>query len=81
MPLLETNEATAAGLSLNISETDNALNFDLALEVAPFFRLKSRVAETILREVREAVAGWKQHAKSLGIASAEQEIMAVAFDK
>ena len=28
------------GLSLNISETDNALSFDLALEVAPFFRLK-----------------------------------------
>lgn len=81
MPLLETNEATAAGLSLNISETDNALNFDLALEVAPFFRLKSSAAEAILREVREAVAGWKEHAKTLGIASSEQEIMVAAFRK
>ncbi|MEX1114016.1 MAG: HipA domain-containing protein, partial [Akkermansiaceae bacterium] len=32
------------GLSLNISETDNALSFDLALEVAPFFRLKPAAA-------------------------------------
>lgn len=28
-----------SGLSFNISETDHALNFDLALEVSPFFRL------------------------------------------
>lgn len=28
---------TGAGLSLNISETDNSLSFDLALEVAPYF--------------------------------------------
>jgi serine/threonine-protein kinase HipA len=72
-------DPNGAGLSLNISETDNALSFDLALEVAPFFRLKSSAAEAILREVREAVAGWKQHAKTLGIASSEQEIMAAAF--
>lgn len=28
------------GLSLNVSETDNALSFELALEVAPYFRLR-----------------------------------------
>jgi serine/threonine-protein kinase HipA len=69
-----------AGLSLNISETDNALNFDLALDVAPFFRLKSHAAEAILREVKEACAGWKEHAKTLKISSAEQEVMAAAFE-
>ncbi len=69
------------GLSLNISESDNAPSFDLALEVAPFFRLKPPSAEAILREIKETVAGWKGHAKALGIASAEQEIMAAAFER
>jgi serine/threonine-protein kinase HipA len=70
-----------AGLSLNISETDNALSFDLAREVAPFFRLKSPAAEAILRQIKEAVAEWKKHAKALGIASAEQEVMRTAFQQ
>ncbi|MGK0188058.1 MAG: serine/threonine-protein kinase HipA [Verrucomicrobiales bacterium] len=69
-----------AGLSLNISETDNALSFDLAIEVAPFFRLKAPSAEAILWEVKKAVADWKEHAKIIGIARAEQEIMAAAFE-
>jgi serine/threonine-protein kinase HipA len=67
------------GLSLNISETDNALSFDLALEVAPFFRLKRPSAEAILREVRNAVGAWKEQANALGIARTEQEVMAAAF--
>lgn len=68
------------GLSLNISETDNALSFDLALEVSPFFRVKQAKAEAILKDVRQAVAGWQKHAKELGITRAEQEIMAPAFE-
>ena len=68
------------GLSLNISETDNVLSFDLALEVAPFFRLKQPSAEAILQEVRATVATWKERANTLEIASAEQEIMAAAFE-
>jgi serine/threonine-protein kinase HipA len=69
-----------AGLSLNISETDNALSFGLALEVAPFFRLDSRTAELILQQVRGTVCGWKKHAHRLGIPGAEQETMAPAFE-
>ena len=68
------------GLSLNISETDNALSFDLALEVAPFFRLKPADAESILQQVKHAVKSWQSHAKTLGIARAEQEIMAAALE-
>ena len=73
-------DPTGAGLSLNISETDNALSFDLALEVAPYFRLKQPSAEAILREVKHAVGTWKEHASDLGIARTEQEIMAAAFE-
>ena len=69
-----------SGLSLNISETDNALSFDLALEVAPYFRLAPAAAEDILRTVQQAVTSWQDHAQALGIARAEQEIMAAAFE-
>ena len=68
------------GLSLNISETDNALSFDLALEVAPYFRLKPADAGSILQQVKHAVKSWQSHAKTLGIARAEQEIMAAALE-
>ena len=72
-------DPNGAGLSLNISETDNALSFDLALEVAPYFRLKPQSAAAVLREVKAAVGTWKEHARALGIARNEQEIMATAF--
>ena len=73
-------EPTGTGLSLNISETDNALSYDLAMEVASFFRLNHPAAEAILREVKVAVGTWKKQASDLGIARAEQEIMAAAFE-
>lgn len=73
------SDPDGAGLSLNISEGDNALSIDLAMEVAPFFRLTPRTAESILGQVRDAVRGWKKHARHLGITEAEQEIMAKAF--
>lgn len=73
-------DPSGSGLSLNISETDNALSFDLALDVAPYFRLKQQSAELILREVKDAVRTWKTHASDLGIARTEQEIMAPAFE-
>ena len=73
-------EPTGAGLSLNISENDNTLSFDLAMEVASLFRLNHAAAEPILREVKGAVGTWKKQASDLGIARAEQEIMAAAFE-
>jgi serine/threonine-protein kinase HipA len=74
-------DPSGIGLSLNISETDNALNFDLALEVAPFFRLKRPAAETILQQVRHTVRSWQSHAKALRIPRMEQEVMATAFER
>jgi serine/threonine-protein kinase HipA len=73
-------DADGTGLSLNISETDNALSFDLAMEVAPYFRLDPADAESILKQVRQAVRSWPDHAKALGIARAEQEVMTAAFE-
>ncbi|MBC7889190.1 MAG: type II toxin-antitoxin system HipA family toxin [Ferruginibacter sp.] len=67
------------GLSLNISEHDNSLDLDLALEVANFFRLSQQDANQIIKEVINAVAGWKKLAKKYKITAAEQERMSDAF--
>lgn len=69
------------GLSLNISENENSLDTDLAMEVAPLFRLKKGRAEEILANVEKAVSDWRAIAKSVGITKAEQDRMAIAFEK
>ena len=67
------------GLSLNISESDNALDFSLALQVAPDFRLSVREAESILEKITGAVSRWKAYADAVGIPRSEQETMDTAF--
>ncbi len=69
-----------AGLRLNISETDNAQDLDLALKVAPYFRVDKTRAEEIIRHIVKVVQSWPQAAKSCGISKSEQERMASAFD-
>ena len=67
------------GLTLNVSETENALDLQLALEVAPFFRLALPQAELIMAEVVAAVRGWRAVAVRYQIPREEQELMANAF--
>lgn len=67
------------GLHLNISEKDNALNIDLALEVAEYFRLDHVQANKIIKQVRNAVSTWKTIAIKYKIPKAEQDRMAQAF--
>lgn len=72
--------ATGGGLTLNISETDNAQDLALVRDVAPFFRIKPRRADAIVREVVLAVRGWRAQAKAAGLGRAEQDRLASAFD-
>jgi serine/threonine-protein kinase HipA len=50
------------GLTLNISETDNALDYGLALSVAKYFRVE-KDAESILKRIQRAAGKWKTVAK------------------
>ncbi len=70
---------TGTGLSLNISESDNTLDFDLALEVRNYFRLDEEEAHQIISEVTEAVSNWKAVAKKYGISNTECELKSRAF--
>lgn len=67
------------GLTLNISEHDNALDFELALSVARYFRISPQEAKKLRDETTTVVSGWREIATSLGIARKEQELMAPAF--
>ncbi|MEX0988471.1 MAG: HipA domain-containing protein [Bacteroidales bacterium] len=72
---------TGTGLSLNISEDDNALDLDLAMEVCPYFRLKDDRAFEIMEEIKTAVRNWREVANKYGISVAEQELKAQAFSR
>lgn len=67
------------GLALNVSETDNAQDLDLARSVAVHFGVKNKRSEQIIADVCKVVAGWPTLAKRLKISRAEQERMEPAF--
>lgn len=70
----------ATGLSLNISENDNSLHLDLAMEVYPYFNLVEKQAIQIVKEVKSAVKLWEKTAKTIGISREEQELKKSAFN-
>lgn len=70
---------TGTGLKLNISDEDNSLDLDLALEVCEFFRLTEGQAKEIITQIKTVVCTWKDVATKYGISRAEQELKALAF--
>jgi serine/threonine-protein kinase HipA len=79
-PAYDMNPSPAGdGLRLNVSETDNAQDLDLAREVAPLFRLRATRAGAVLDEVREAARGWRREAGAAGLSRTAQDEMARAF--
>lgn len=69
----------ASGLSLNISESDNSLEFDLALEVAEYFRVDQKRGNQIIKKIRECVKKWSEVAQKEGISKSERHAMTKAF--
>jgi len=69
----------ADGLKLNITEADNALDLELARQVAEYFRVELREADEIIEDFRQVVAQWRILAGNLGLSGREQDRMADAF--
>lgn len=67
------------GLSLAIDETNNSLDFDLALSVAEFFRVSLSEAKNSIDTTKKTVSQWALLAKELGIKKSEVELMEGAF--
>jgi serine/threonine-protein kinase HipA len=80
-PAYDINPVTPAnGLHLNITDDDNSLNYDLAMEVIDFFQLKENEAVKIKDEVLASVRQWESVARSIGISRSEQQLMSPAFN-
>ena len=67
-------------LATAIDLDDSTASLDLALNVATYFELDDRQAREIAREVGQAVSGWREEAVRLGLASAQIDRMASAFE-
>jgi serine/threonine-protein kinase HipA len=80
-PAYDINPVTPAnGLHLNITEDDNSLSYELAMDVIEFFQLSTSQAQRIKDEVLLSVARWKTVANSINISRSEQLNMASAFN-
>lgn len=68
------------GLHLNITDADNALDYQLAFDVKDFYRLSQTQATQIYDEVLIAVKQWQVVAQQLGISRTEQILKESAFN-
>ena len=68
------------GLHLNITDTDNTLDYQLAFDVKEFFRLSQEEAVEIYDQVLDSVKQWQYVAKRLGISRSEQVMQQLAFN-
>ena len=81
-PAYDVNPSTEKEeLALNIDERSGALDYDLALRVAEYFRLNAKEAQSILSQVIKVVRNWEKTAKQIGISRSEIEAMRTAFQK
>jgi len=79
-PVFDVNPIVGGtGLKLNISETDNSLDLDLARSVISYFRISADEAELIINRVQKAVGVWRKVAESKGLSKREQDLMGGAF--
>lgn len=81
-PMFDVNPSPSAHeLSLNVSETDNTIDAELALDVAPHFGLGRNEAISMLTDISKTVrCNWKSLAKRYHIANEQIEIMRPAFE-
>jgi serine/threonine-protein kinase HipA len=81
-PAFDLNPDPAPGplhLSTAIDEVRTDASVDLALAVAPAFRLERQAAEHILAEVRRAIERWPDVARRHGLDRRERDRMTPAF--
>jgi len=70
---------TGNGLTLNISESSNELDVELAMDTADLYRLKREKAGEILNELQQEISNWRSIARQMGISGSEIEQVKRAF--
>ena len=72
-------EEKARELTTWISEEGPDADLDIARRAAPYFALKDDQAEAIISEVSDALKGWQNTARQLGMSAADIAIYATAI--
>ena len=67
-------------LTTNIDLSEGTCSIDLLEEAAGFFGLDLKAARTVIREVADATATWRQTAREIGARGSEIARMASAFE-
>lgn len=70
----------ARELTTWISEEGPEASLEQTQGVANFFGLKAEEGEAIVQAQRAVLSGWRTRAKGLGMAAADIEVYATAFD-
>ena len=66
-------------LSLNINDTESMLDFDVAVDAAPYYGIEKKDAEKMVDEIKDIVSNnWKNLASKYGVGRGEIERMKVA---
>ena len=79
-PMYDVNpNPDGTALSLNINETSNELDFELAIQSAPYFDIAKADAAEIVKEINSKIAFWPYLAKTNGISSGEISMMETCF--
>lgn len=79
-PLYDVNpNPEGVSLSLNINETDSSLDFDIIMDIAPFFGIKKDEGAEILKNIKDNVSRYKYIASKFGISQNEIRSMECAF--
>ena len=81
-PVFDVNpDADGDVLSLNVDETNNLIDFELAASVASMYEIPVQQVWTIINDIKEIVVEhWKKLANQYGISRSEIEYMTPAFD-
>jgi len=66
-------------LTLAINEVETACDVSIAMEASQDYGLNPREAADLLKQLQDAVAGWREEAIRLNIPKGEQDLMANAF--
>ncbi len=81
-PLYDVNpNADGDILSLNVDDSNNLIDFELALSVARLYGIEEKQAVEELKEIKNVVeTNWRKLAQKYGLSRSEIEGMAPAFD-
>lgn len=75
-PLFDVNpQPWGSSLALNINESSNALDFDLALETSDHYRVPRKRAEDLVGEIQQKVSRGEEVARSFHLAGREIDIL------